>query len=84
MVDLWAVVVLVVGVVLSFTGVFMALASSTLKKPVAALHDRVDRHDVRILDLERQDAARTAQLQAIAEGVTDLKRMLEKHTDNGR
>ena len=84
MVDLWAVVVLVVGVVLSFTGVFMALASSALKKPVAALLDRVDRLDVRILDLERQDAAHTAQLQAIAEGVTDLKRMLEKHTDNGR
>ena len=84
MVDLWAVVVLVVGVVLSFTGVFMALASSALKKPVAALLDRVDRLDVRILDLERQDAAHTAQLQAIAEGVTDLKRMLEKHTDDGR
>ena len=84
MVDLWAVVVLVMGVVLSFTGVFMALASSALKKPVAALLDRVDRHDVRLLDLERQDAARTAQLQAIAEGVTDLKRMLEKHTDDGR
>ena len=84
MVDLWAVVVLIVGIILTFVGAFMVFIASSLKKPVEVLHVRVDSHDQRLSLLEAGAAARSVQIESILTGIAELRRMLEKHTDDGR
>lgn len=81
MIDLWAVVVLIVGIILTFAGTLMAVVSASLRKPVEALHLRVDRHDIRIGDLERMLAVQDAEVKRILSGIEELKNMLNTHFD---
>ena len=83
MVELWAVIVLIVSVVMTFAGAFMALTAVSLRKPVDALHTRVDDHSQRLQELERMGVRLESQYDSVILGIGDLKRILEKHVDKG-
>ena len=81
MVEIWAVVVLVAGLIMAFVGAYLALAAASIKKPVQQLNERIEKHDVRIGHLERRDAGREQQIEGIMAGIDDLKVMFQRHED---
>lgn len=81
MVETWAVIVLIVGIIMGFSGAFIGLAASSVRKPMELLQERVDKHDGRIAELERHNAVREAEIKSILAGITELKTLLSKHLE---
>ena len=79
MIEVGAVIMMILGLVSAFIGVTLTLAAASLKKPVAALHERVDKHDARIVWLEKRDAGREQEIKNILEGINELKTMMRRH-----
>lgn len=77
MVDVATVVILVTSLVVAFSGAFLGLAASSVKKPVAELARRMEQHQDRIAALERCDAVREAQYRNMMEALEDIKEILE-------
>ena len=83
MIEVGAVIMMILGLVSAFIGVTLTLAAASLKKPVSALHERVDKHDERIVWLEKRDAGREQEIKNILEGINDLKVMIRRHEEKG-
>lgn len=83
MIETWAVIVLIAGIVMGFSGAFLSLAASSMRKPLEKLASKVDEHSTRIGHLERRDASREEQIKNIMDGIVDLKQMLQRHEDKG-
>ena len=83
MIEVGAVIMMILGLVSAFIGVIFTLVASSLKKPVVALHGRVDKHDARIMFLEKRDAGREQEIKNILEGINDLKVMIRRHEEKG-
>ena len=83
MIEVGAVIMMILGLVSAFIGVIFTLVASSLKKPVVALHERVDKHDARIMWLEKRDAGREQEIKNILEGINHLKVMFQRHEDKG-
>lgn len=81
MIETWAVIVLIVGIIMGFSGAFIGLAAASIRKPVQSLTERVDKHDNRISELERHNAVREAEIKSILAGIDELKVILSKHMD---
>lgn len=78
-VDVVTVVILITSVVVAFSGAFLGLAASAVKKPVAELTRRVEAHQERISTLEKWDAVRNEQLTSMMCALNDIKAFLEAH-----
>lgn len=79
MVEVWAVVVLVAGIVMGFSGVYLALAASMIKRPVTELGVRVEGHEKRIGHLEQREAARNEEIRSINAALERIETMLGRH-----
>lgn len=79
MIEIWAVVVLIVGIVSLFSGAYLALASAQQRKPIEQLRKDVDGHEGRIGQLERRDAGREQQVRNINDGIERIEKMLSEH-----
>ena len=81
MIDTWSVVILIVGIVLSFAGAFLAMMAAQQRKPIEQLRRDVDSHGNRIANLERRDAGREQQIKNIMLGIEEIKDMFRRHED---
>jgi hypothetical protein len=81
MIETWSVVIMIVGIIMGFSGAFIGLAATSMKRPIQELQDRVDRHDLRLVELEKLNAVREAEIRSILAGIAELKVLLGKHLD---
>jgi hypothetical protein len=81
MVEIWSVVMLIVGLVTMFIGAYFALAASSMRKPIEQLVHRVEGHENRLGHLERRDASRQVEIESINAGIARIESMLQKHMD---
>lgn len=79
--DTASVVTMIVGIVLSFSGVIFAMLGANQKKTLERIQSQVDANTQRIGILETHYATMKAELHAMGGDVKDIKGMLEKHLD---
>jgi uncharacterized membrane-anchored protein YhcB (DUF1043 family) len=79
--DIWSVVVLIAGIILSFSGVIFAMLGANQKKTLERVQSQVDANTQRIGILETHYATMKAELHSMSEDTKDIKRMIEKHLD---
>jgi len=70
---------LIVGIVLSFSGVIFAILGANQKQVLMRIQQRVDGHADKIAYLEQRAAVRDSEIKQILTAVNEIKCMFKEH-----
>lgn len=79
--DLVSAISIIVGIILSFSGVTFALLGATQRRVLERIETTVASHDERIGYLEKRDAGREQEIKAILAGIDRVELAVQKHIE---